>query len=149
MFVKSNLRPVLNDDIRVSRDSIEVLWVNIRRVGNNGKLLIGVCYKPPTIAVHAEDKMLPQIEKLAYNNEVPIIWDINYPDINWDIESADCSKGCKFLTAIKKHYLSQLVHELEHESGLVKQKQYQMGTSRNILVSVTIILYIRFDNNIQ
>ncbi|CAJ0965440.1 unnamed protein product [Ranitomeya imitator] len=88
--------------------------------GKNGnKILIGVCYKPPNITESMESLLLKQIDEAATHNEVLVMGDFNYPDINWETETCETHKGNRFLLITKKNYLSQLVQNPTRGAALL------------------------------
>ncbi|XP_073519598.1 uncharacterized protein [Phyllobates terribilis] len=119
LYVKTCLKPTIREDVWEGNEEVESLWVEIHGAKNNNKIIIGVCYKPPNIAEATESLLMRQIDEVAKNNEVLIMGDFNYPDIDWETESCRSQKGNRFLSIIKDNYLSQLVQEPTRGTALL------------------------------
>ncbi|CAJ0934560.1 unnamed protein product [Ranitomeya imitator] len=66
-----------------------------------------------------ESLLLKQIDEAATHNEVLVMGDFNYPDINWETETCETHKGNRFLLITKKNYLSQLVQNPTRGAALL------------------------------
>ncbi|CAJ0968442.1 unnamed protein product [Ranitomeya imitator] len=66
-----------------------------------------------------ESLLLKQIDEVATHNEVLVMGDFNYPDINWETETCETHKGNRFLLITKKNYLSQLVQNPTRGAALL------------------------------
>ncbi|CAJ0968323.1 unnamed protein product [Ranitomeya imitator] len=117
--VKSCLKSTLKEDISEGNEEVESIWVEIHGGKNGNKILIGVCYKPPNITEIMESLLLKQIDEAATHNEVLVMGDFNYPDINWETETCETHKGSRFLLITKKNYLSQLVQNPTRGAALL------------------------------
>ncbi|CAJ0946080.1 unnamed protein product [Ranitomeya imitator] len=93
LYVKSCLKSTLREDISEGNEDVESIWVEIHGGKNGNKILIGVCYKPPNITESMESLLLKQIDEAATHNEVLVMGDFNYPDINWETETCETHKG--------------------------------------------------------
>ncbi|CAJ0940923.1 unnamed protein product [Ranitomeya imitator] len=78
-----------------------------------------IMYKPPNITETMESLLLKQIDEAATHNEVLVMGDFNYPDINWETETCETHKGNRFLLITKKNYLSQLVQNPTRGAALL------------------------------
>ncbi|CAJ0932325.1 unnamed protein product [Ranitomeya imitator] len=107
LYVKSCLKSTLREDISEGNEDVESIWVEIHGGKNGNKILVGVCYKPPNITETMESLLLKQIDEAATHNEVLVMGDFNYPDIN------------RFLLITKKNYLSQLVQNPTRGAALL------------------------------
>ncbi|CAJ0962937.1 unnamed protein product [Ranitomeya imitator] len=119
LYVKSCLKSTLREDISEGNEDVESIWVEIHGGKNGNKILIGVCYKPPNITETMESLLLKQIDEAATHNEVLVMGDFNYPDINWESETCETHKGNRFLLITKKNYLSQLVQNPTRGAALL------------------------------
>ncbi|CAJ0923047.1 unnamed protein product [Ranitomeya imitator] len=119
LYVKSCLKSTLREDISEGNEDVESIWVEIHGGKNGNKILIGVCYKPPNITETMESLLLKQIDEAATHNEVLVMEDFNYPDINWETETCETHKGNRFLLITKKNYLSQLVQNPTRGAALL------------------------------
>ncbi|CAJ0940425.1 unnamed protein product [Ranitomeya imitator] len=119
LYVKSCLKSTLREDISEGNEDVESIWVEIHGGKNGNKILIGVCYKPPNITESMESLLLKQIDEAATHNEVLVMGDFNYPDINWETETCETHKGNRFLLITKKNYLSQLVQNPTRGAALL------------------------------
>ncbi|CAJ0918343.1 unnamed protein product [Ranitomeya imitator] len=119
LYVKSCLKSTLREDISEGNEDVESIWVEIHGGKNGNKILIGVCYKPPNITETMESLLLKQIDEAATHNEVLVMGDFNYPDINWETETCETHKGNRFLLITKKNYLSQLVQNPTRGAALL------------------------------
>ncbi|WP_227645557.1 endonuclease/exonuclease/phosphatase family protein, partial [Klebsiella pneumoniae] len=48
LYVKDDIKVIRRDDItNGARKEVESLWIELQRDGCKGKVILGICYKPP------------------------------------------------------------------------------------------------------
>ena len=94
------------DDL--NRYKAESVWCNLH-IDNGNILIVGVCYRSPTIEDHELDQLFGSI-KQASRNQILIMGDFNYPDTDWDTMCHNSSSS-NFVDLVLDNFLIQHVNE--------------------------------------
>lgn len=97
----------------VDTDSaLEVVWVACPTLF--GKLLMGVCYRPPAsdrLFVSDLHKTISRALEQFPTNKIYLFGDFNFPDINWSRLSSSSSESSDFIELCLEFNLTQIVTE--------------------------------------
>ena len=106
LYVHNDLNCTHRDEI-FEQNFPESIWCNINC--NRGNTLVGVCYRSPD-SVEINDEALYSIINRVGTEEVVIMGDFNFPELNWGRpESIDDSHP--FIDCISNNFLTQVVEE--------------------------------------
>lgn len=94
----------------------EAVWSNIQ-IDKGNVLTVGVCYKSPNVEECELEQLFCSI-KHASRNQVLVMGDFNYPDIDWDSLNHDQSSS-EFMNLILESYLFQHVSEPTRDKNIL------------------------------
>jgi len=107
LYIDSKLMVTVRDDL--SNDKFrECIWCDI--ISGNEKTLVGICYRSPSSTTLENDGLIEIIKK-AGDEEVMIMGDFNFSDIEWNTLRASSQIGTKFVDCIQDCFLIQHVYE--------------------------------------
>ena len=75
--------------VDLNRYKAESVWCNLH-IDKGNVLVVGVCYRSPTIEDDELDQLFESI-KQASRNQILIMVDFNYSDIHWDTITSNIS----------------------------------------------------------
>ena len=97
-------------------DDIEALAVTIN-ITKNKKLIFGIVYTPPNSSDAYHSSFFNFIRTLPQSNNIVIVGDFNYPDIDWLTLSGTNLNSSLFCDLIFDTNLVQLVETSTHSAG--------------------------------
>ena len=103
-YVKEDLNPTEHDKLSTN---IELLWIKITP-SINTELLVGVCYRPELAGTRYVDLLCDAIHEID-TQDVILMGDFNFRDIDWEADIANSKCSDKFLNAVRDNLLQQLV----------------------------------------
>ena len=103
-YVKDDLHPVVQDNLSVSA---ELLWVKVHP-SSASELLIGVGYRPEAAGDKYIDTICESINKIE-TQDVILLGDFNFRDIDWCNEIALSGSSDKFLNCVKDSFWHQII----------------------------------------
>ncbi|CAI9604872.1 unnamed protein product, partial [Staurois parvus] len=113
LYVRSDLRASVKENLVDGEcDEAEVLWVELHMWVCTIKVIIGVCYRPPSVNEEVETQLLAQIQRAARAGTVIIMGDFNYPEIDWNNGSTGTVKGQTFLNLLQDNFMVQFIESL-------------------------------------
>ena len=100
-------------------------------------LLYACVYRSPNSTNENNQKLIDNIVEAKYNyNEIILIDDFNYPEINWDTESSSASRSQGFIDLVQDLGLYQLITEpTRYRSGQEPSLLDLIMTSDDNLIS--------------
>lgn len=110
LYVHNDLNCVHREEIFESNFP-ETIWCNINSNGRN--TLIGVCYRAPD-SVQINDEALYSLLDRVSKEEVVIIGDLNFPEIDWG-KPESIEDSHPFIECMSNNFLTQLVDEPTRE----------------------------------
>jgi len=97
---------------------VESLWVNIK-LSRKEKILVGVVYRPPNCSDDENLKLLETLQLLDTSQNVLILGDFNYSDINWNSHSCKTRASDQFINKIHDKYLHQVTEEATRNKAIL------------------------------
>lgn len=82
---------------------VESLWTKLQMEETQGNL-IGVCYRPPILRKEEESDVFSQVEMVERQENIIIMGDFIYPNIDWANVTAQSSLDRYFLDFLKDNF---------------------------------------------
>ena len=93
----------------------ESIWSNLYLEGC--KTLVGVCYRPPDSQITNNEALFNLLGKTSQENVV-VMGDFNYPEINWENFSS-VNSSHPFVDCIRDNFLEQVVNDPTREENFL------------------------------
>ncbi|XP_067904856.1 uncharacterized protein [Heterodontus francisci] len=87
------------------------MWVEVRN-RKGAVALLGVFYRPPNSNRDTEEQIGRQILERCRSNRVVVMGDFNFPNIDWNLLSANSLDGADFVRCVQEGFLTQYVDSL-------------------------------------
>ena len=107
LYVRCEFNPI---EVGLSSQFAEQVWCSVR-IKNGHNLLIGVCYRSPTVTVTGPDNDQRLLDTLTevYNRPLLLMGDFNYPDIDWSTSTGSSAASQRFVDGVEDGFLMQHV----------------------------------------
>src|SRR6218665_3635455 len=112
LYVKSNITAVQRKDIWSDKFK-ERVWCEIQK--GKARMLIGVCYRPPSAKEEVDDGIWEIVEK-ASKETLVMMGDFNY-HISWEEMEGERKEDRKFIDMVNDTFLQQHVEETTREGS--------------------------------
>ncbi|XP_075779238.1 uncharacterized protein LOC142827520 [Pelodiscus sinensis] len=110
LYIK-NVHTWTEVEMNVGDSCVESLWVKLKGVKNEGDIMLGVYYRPPSQVEEVDEAFFKQLTKLSKAQDLVVMGDFNYPDICWETNTARHRLSNKFLDCIGDNFLFQKVEK--------------------------------------
>jgi hypothetical protein len=101
---------------------------------NNGRLLIGVCYRPPD-ALQDQDKLLYNFIENVGDKTVVLMGDFNYAGLNWGT-SERIDRSHPFIESLDNKFLIQCVEEPTRNNNFL---DLVIASEENLVVNLKVL----------
>ena len=98
-YVKEDLHPSEYDKLETN---VELLWIKINP-SINTELLVGVCYRPELAGVQYIERLCDSINGID-SQDVILLGDFNFRDIDWHTETAGSKSSDVFLNTMRDNF---------------------------------------------
>ena len=115
LYVRNTLNSYVNSTIKTDSNT-ESLWIDIITGGK--KVVVGIMYRPPGLDGEASAPLIQEIERASRYNNVCIMGDFNYREIDWSSMTGDRSSE-EFLNVIQDGFFKQLVREPTRQGNIL------------------------------
>lgn len=99
---------------------LDIVWVACPTLP--GKLLMGVCYRPPSsdrLFVSELHKSIARALDLFPTRKIYLFGDFNFPDINWSLMSSSSSASSEFIELCYDFNFTQLVSQPTRDTNIL------------------------------
>uniref|UniRef100_K7EZ11 Endonuclease/exonuclease/phosphatase domain-containing protein n=1 Tax=Pelodiscus sinensis TaxID=13735 RepID=K7EZ11_PELSI len=110
LYIK-NVHTWTEVEMNVGDSCVESLWVKLKGVKNEGDVMLGIYYRPPSQVEEVDEAFFKQLTKLSKAQDLVVMGDFNYPDICWETNTARHRLSNKFLDCIGDNFLFQKVEK--------------------------------------
>ena len=112
LYVKNSLRSFKEP----YGEGSESIWIKLK-IGINNEIVIGVCYRNPTISDEEETSLFDTIRQVARMPCI-IMGDFNFGGINWELVQPD-SNSIDFVDLVNDSFLIQNVFEPTRDENIL------------------------------
>ena len=115
LYVKDTLNSYVNTAIKTDSNT-ESLWIDI--IIGRKKFVLGIIYRPPDMGAEASASLLQELERASRYDNVCVMGDFNYRNIDWDSMTGDGNAG-EFLNVVQDGFFKQLVREPTRQGNIL------------------------------
>lgn len=113
LYIKNDLMPMACEEL--NKVKFESVWCKIAL--KRGEIIVGNCYKSPTASIMEINEMFQVLQSVS-KQQVVIMGDFNFPNIDWDTYDSD-SHGEDFRDLIFDNFLFQHVKQPTRENNVL------------------------------
>jgi len=117
LYVRSDLN-CIELNFKCETQGIESVWIKLTNFNNN-HLVLGNVYRPPNCSIDQDIMLGNLIREVCHKNEVIIMGDFNFPNIDWENNLIVKGQGSEFLEVIDDCFLYQLVKDFTRDNAIL------------------------------
>jgi len=117
LYVRSDLTSIeLN--FKCDTQGIDTVWIRLTNV-DGSHLVLGNVYRPPYCSIEQDIMLGNLIKEVCHNNDVVIMGDFNFPNIDWNNNVVAKGQGLEFLEVLDDCFLFQSVKECTRDNAVL------------------------------